>query len=417
LNAILNEHLEKWEALYGDEKRDRDPEERFKYVIERAYEKKGKPVVVLVDEYDKPLLENILNEDLSKDLRSTLKAFYGVLKNMDEYLRFIFITGVTKFAQVSVFSDLNQLTDLSLRTDYSELCGITRQELLDTFTPELHALAKQNGMTFDQAVKAMEQRYDGYHFATNSAGMFNPFSVLNTLDSKQFSDYWFQTGTPTFLADLLTESDYDLRLLVDGVEMAASGFAEYRADKSNPIPLIYQSGYLTIHGYDERFHLYILGFPNDEVRYGFMSFLAPYYTKVDSGATESHIVNFIKELENGDVESFLRRMKVFFSGIPYELSDDTERHYQAVFYVVLTLMGAFVQAEVRSAHGRADVVVKTDKYIYVFEFKLNDTAEAALQQIDSKEYLLPYTLDGRQLIKVGVSFDKEKRNIGRYLIG
>jgi hypothetical protein len=417
LHAILNEHLEKWEALYGDEKRDRDPEERFKYVIERAYEKMEKPVVVLVDEYDKPLLENILNEDLSKDFRSTLKAFYGVLKNMDEYLRFIFITGVTKFAQVSVFSDLNQLTDISMEEEYSTLCGITKEELRQVFQPEIEALAKKQKLSFDGAVDAMEQRYDGYHFAPDTPGMFNPFSVLNTLAYSNMKDYWFQTGTPTFLADLLTESDYDLRLLVDGVEMAASGFAEYRADKSNPIPLIYQSGYLTIHGYDNEYRLYILGFPNDEVRYGFMNFLAPYYTKVDSGATASHIANFVKELKSGDIESFLHRLKVFFSGIPYELSDDTERHYQAVFYVVLTLMGAFVQAEVRSAHGRADVVVKTDKYIYVFEFKLNDTAEAALQQIDSKEYLLPYTLDGRQLVKVGVSFDKEKRNIGRYLIG
>jgi hypothetical protein len=241
--------------------------------------------------------------------------------------------------------------------------------------------------------------------------------VLNTLDSGQFGDYWFATGTPTFLADLLTESDYDLRRLIDGAQMDASDFSEYRAEKDNPIPLIYQSGYLTIHDYDKEFATYTLGFPNDEVRYGFMKFLTPYYTKVGSGDTKIHIMNFAKELRAGDVARFLERMKVFFAGIPYELSDNTERHYQAIFYVVLTLIGAFVQAEVRSAHGRADAVVKTDQYIYLFEFKLNDTAEAALAQIDTQEYLLPYTLDGRQLVKVGVSFDKETRNIGRYLIG
>ncbi|MDR0894070.1 MAG: ATP-binding protein [Prevotellaceae bacterium] len=416
LNAILNEHLEKWEVLYGDEKRDRNADERLKYVIERAHEKTQKRVVVLIDEYDKPLLANLLNDDLSEELRKTLKAFYGVLKSSGAYLRFVFLTGVTKFAQISVFSDLNQLTDISMWTDYSELCGITRQELLDTFDPELHALARRNDMTYEEAVAEMEQRYDGYHFAANSTGMFNPFSVLNTLKSGQFDDYWFQTGTPSFLAKLLTDSNYDLRKLVDGTRMASGDFAEYKADKSNPIPLIYQSGYLTILNYQPKRRMYTLGFPNDEVSYGFMKFLSPYYSTVPDGSTASYIDNFLDELDAGDVESFLNDLKVFFAGIPYELSDDTERHYQAIFYVVLTLIGTFVQAEVRSAHGRADAVVKTDKYIYVFEFKLNGTAEAALQQIDSKEYLLPYTLDGRKLVKVGVSFDKEKRNIGRYLI-
>ncbi|MDR0894258.1 MAG: ATP-binding protein [Prevotellaceae bacterium] len=417
LIAILNRHLNKWETLYFGEKQTGAPEDRFINVIEQAYEKTGKRVVVLVDEYDKPLLANLDNEKRSEALRNTLKAFYGALKSTSDSLRFIFFTGVTKFAQISVFSDLNQLTDISLVRDYATLCGITREELVENFTPELTRMANENAMSFDETVAEMTQRYDGYHFAPNSPGMFNPFSVLNALAYRTFDDYWFRTGTPSFLVDLLTESDYDLRLLVDGVEMASSGFAEYRAEKSNPIPLIYQSGYLTIHSYDKQYRLYTLGFPNDEVRYGFMNFLAPYYTKVDDGATEVHIVNFAKELRAGDVDGFLNGMKVFFAGIPYELSADTERHYQAIFYVVLTLIGAFVQAEVRSAHGRADAVVKTDKYIYVFEFKLNDTAEAALQQIDSKEYLLPYALDGRKLVKVGVSFDKEKRNIGRYLIG
>jgi hypothetical protein len=247
--------------------------------------------------------------------------------------------------------------------------------------------------------------------------MFNPFSVLNALAYRTFDDYWFRTGTPSFLANLLTESNYDLRKLVDGARMASSDFDEYKADKSNPIPLIYQSGYLTIVDYQPKRRLYTLGFPNEEVRYGFIKFLSPYYTTVPDGNTASYINYFLDLLDVGDVENFLEGMKVFFAGIPYELSDDTERHYQAIFYVVLTLIGTFVQAEVRSARGRADAVVKTDKYIYVFEFKLNDTAEAALQQIESQEYLLPYTLDGRKLVKVGVSFDKETRNIGRYLIG
>jgi hypothetical protein len=417
LNSVLSANLSLWEKQWGRDKSESTLSLRFKGVIRRACEQEGKRVVVLVDEYDKPLIDNILDEELSKKIRKTLKAFYGVLKGTGDYLRFIFLTGVTKFAQVSVFSDLNQLTDLSLVRDYATLCGITEEELVETFTPELVRMGKDNAMSFDEAVAHMRQRYDGYHFAPNTPGMFNPFSVLNALDYRTFGDYWFATGTPTFLADLLRESDYDLRRLVDGTRMAASDFAEYRAQKDNPIPLIYQSGYLTILGYQPQRRMYTLGFPNDEVRYGFLKFLSPYYTSVPDNVTASYVDRFLDDLDAGDVARFLEGMKVFFAGIPYELSDDTERHYQAIFYVVLALMGTFIQVEVRSAHGRADAVVKTDQYIYVFEFKLNDTAEAALAQIDTQEYLLPYTLDGRQLVKVGVSFDKETRNIGRYLIG
>ncbi|MDR0937890.1 MAG: ATP-binding protein [Mediterranea sp.] len=416
LEAILSSNLNGWEAVYGKSEDAKTLSRRFESVIERAYQQTGKRVVVLIDEYDKPLLENILDKNVGDDMRRTLKAFYGVLKSTDQYLRFVFITGVTKFAQVSVFSDLNQLSDISMVDEYSRLCGITQDELTRVFRPELEALAAKQKIDFDQVVAEMTRRYDGYHFAPDTEGMFNPFSVLNSLTYLKLRNYWFQTGTPTFLAELLEESDYDLRLIVDGVQMTESNFAEYRADKNNPIPLIYQSGYLTIQDYDERFYLYTLGFPNDEVRYGFMNFLSPYYTMVKNSDTPLHIARFSSDLEAGELDKFLQRVKVFFAGMPYELSDDTERHYQAVFYVIFTLMGEFTQAEVRGADGRADAVVKTDRYIYLFEFKLNGSAEEALRQIDSKEYFLPYRLDGRKLFKVGVSFSKEKRNIDRYLV-
>ncbi|MDR0892415.1 MAG: ATP-binding protein [Mediterranea sp.] len=417
LEDILSRNISNWEELYGKSERSDTLPGRFENVIKSACRQTGKRVVVLIDEYDKPLLENILNETVSEEMRRTLKAFYGVLKSAGDYLRFVFITGVTKFAQVSVFSDLNQLSDISMVEEYSTLCGITKEELVNVFRPELGALGQKEGLDFDEVVAEMTQRYDGYHFAPYADGMFNPFSVLNALAYLDLRDYWFQTGTPTFLAELLENSDYDLRLIIDGVEMAERNFSEYRAEKNNPIPLIYQSGYLTIQEYNKRFRLYTLRFPNDEVRYGFMNFLAPYYTMVRSSETSFHVANFSRELEAGEVDKFLQRMKVFFAGIPYELSDDTERHYQAIFYVIFTLMGQFVQAEVHGAHGRADAVVKTDQYIYVFEFKLNGTAEQALAQIDSKEYFLPYQLDGRKVVKVGVSFSKEKRNIDRYLVG
>ena len=418
LAAMLNQYLEKWEQKYGNEKRNRSSEERFAYIIEQAYIQTGKQVVVLIDEYDKPLLQAILDEPLLEEYRRTLKAFYGVLKSADRYLRFVFLTGVTKFAQVSVFSDLNQLNDISMDYAYNSLCGITKEELSSNFVPEIKNLGEFLGLTFEEIVDRLEKQYDGYHFCEDTTvGLFNPFSVLNALQKLKLGNYWFQTGTPTYLVDLLKQSDYDLRLLINGIETTNSAFSEYRAEANNPLPMIYQSGYMTIKHYDKEVDLYTLKFPNDEVCYGFLNFLVPYYTNVSDDETGFHIAKFIRELRSGDIEAFMERLKVFFAGMPYELSENTERHYQAIFYVVFTLMGQFVETEVRSARGRADAVVKTKDFIFVFEFKLNGTAEEALKQIDEKGYLIPYTLDGRKLVKVGVNFSKEKRNIDCYVIG
>jgi len=417
LDDILSRNLKQWENIYGTDNISRTLSGRFEGVIRRAYEKTGKRVVVLIDEYDKPMLSAILNEQLSNEYRSILKAFFGVLISSGQYLRFLFLTGVTKFAQVSVFSDLNHLVDISLKQDYVSLCGITKNELLQFFTPELKILAEKQEMTFDEAVYKMTQQYDGYHFAPRSDGLFNPFSVLNALKFSDFDNYWFQTGTPTYLVDLLKKSDYDLRVLMDGIEVKPSAFTEYRADVNNPIPMIYQSGYLTITNYDEKYGVYTLKFPNEEVRTGFLEFLVPYYTTVTNDASGFHIVRFCKELEAGDTKSFMERLKVFFAQMPYELNNDNEKHYQAIFYVVFTLMGQYIDVEVHSSKGRADAVVKTNDYIYVFEFKLNGTAEEAIRQIDGKGYLMPYQLDVRKLIKVGVEFSKEERNINRFLVG
>lgn len=416
LDAILSNQLTQWEAIYGRGEDETTLSSRFLGVIRRASEQAGRGVVVLVDEYDKPLLQAIQNEPLLDSYRSTLKAFYGVLKSADRYLRFAFLTGVTKFSQVSVFSDLNQLNDISLNYDFSTLCGITREELLANFEPEIAALSQANDINTKEVVETMTRQYDGYHFHPNGEGVFNPFSVLNAFFSKEFGNYWFQTGTPIFLVELLKESDYDLRLLMDGIETAASAFTEYRADRKNPIPLIYQSGYLTIKEYDKRFKVYSLGFPNDEVKYGFMNFILPFYTPIPDGERRFYIGKFIQELESGDVPAFLTRLKAFFADFSYELNEEKERYYQVIFYLVFKLMGQFTEAEVRSACGRADAVVKTPKYIYVFEFKLNGTAEQALQQIDDKGYLIPYLSDGREVVKVGVEFSAATRNISRWLV-
>ena len=280
LDAILSTHLTRWEEIYGKGTDERTLSTRFSGIIRRAVEKTGRQAVVLIDEYDKPLLQALGDEALQTDYRNTLKAFYGVLKTADPYLKFVFLTGVTKFAHVSVFSDLNQLDDISMRQDYTSVCGITKEELVTNFVPELEEIAGANNLSVDASIQKMAEQYDGYHFYHNSVGIFNPFSVLNALKYRSFDSYWFQTGTPTFLVELLKKSEYDLRLLLNGVEMRASAFSEYRVEANNPIPLLYQSGYLTIKGYDKEFGLYTLGFPNEEVKYGFINFITPFYTAI-----------------------------------------------------------------------------------------------------------------------------------------
>ena len=416
LNAILSYQLTQWEAIYGKGEDETTLSNRFKGVIQRAYEKTGKGVVVLVDEYDKPLLQAIHNEELLESYRVMLKAFYGVLKSNDRYLRFVFLTGVTKFSQVSVFSDLNQLNDISMSKAYATICGLTKQELHDNFAPELEALAEENDQTFDEVMETMTQQYDGYHFHQKGEGMYNPFSVLNAFDKQEFGSYWFQTGTPTFLVKSLQKADYDLRTLMDGVEASASTFTEYRAEENNPIPLIYQSGYLTIKGFDKEFKIYTLGFPNDEVRYGFLNFLVPFYTSVTDDKKNFYIGRFVQELRKGDIDSFMHRFEAFFADFPYELNDKTERHYQVIVYLIFKLMGQFTQAEVHSAKGRADAIVQTPKYVYIFEFKLNGTAEEALRQINDKGYSEPFKGDSRQVMKIGVEFSAETRNVKRWLV-
>lgn len=417
LENMLVSQLEVWEKEYGVTEINESNSFRFSNVIRRAYEQTGRRVVVLVDEYDKPMLRTFDNPELLEDFRETLTAFYTVLKSSDPYLQFVFITGVTKFAQMGIFSTLNQLNDISFDLEYNALCGMTRPEIEATFAPELQALARQTETTYAQAVEQLTRQYDGYRFTPENqfTPMYNPFSVLSALSKSRFGDYWFASGTPTFLVEMLQKTDFDLRRL-EGIEVSSASLSDDRANLGNPVPMIYQSGYLTIKSYNEEFREYTLCFPNEEVKYGFLNFAAPFYTPISSTDTSFYIGKFVRELRSGDIEAFLTRLTCFFADFPYELNEKTERHYQVVFYLVFKLMGQFTQAEVRTATGRADAVVKTADYLYVFEFKLRGTAEEALQQIDDKGYMLPYTVDGRKLIKVGVAFDAEKRNLGKWLI-
>lgn len=416
LANMLESQLSLWEERYGITDINISYSIRFMTVIRRACEQTGRRVVVLIDEYDKPLLRSFDNEELQKEFRETLTAFYTVLKDADPWLQFVFITGVTKFAQMGIFSTLNQLNDISLVPAYSALCGMTYMEIQENFEPELDALAEASDMTKDETMQQMTRLYDGYRFSYRSPErMYNPFSVLNALNNQLFQSYWFASGTPTFLVEMLKKTDFDLRKM-DGIEVAEASLSDDRANINNPIPMIYQSGYLTIKDYDKRFRIYILGFPNEEVKYGFLNFAASFYSHVSESDTSFYIGKFVHELETANVEAFLTRLRAFFADFPYELNTKTERHYQVVFYLVFKLMGQFIQSEVQSAIGRADAVVKTRDCIYVFEFKLDGTAEEALRQIDEKGYLIPYITDGRRLVKVGVSFDAASRNLGEWLM-
>ena len=416
LPGILNEYLEKWEALYGDEKRNRVLEERFTYVIEQAFAKTGRRVVILVDEYDKPMLQAIGNEALQEAYRNTLKAFYGALKSCDQYIKFAMLTGVTKFGKVSVFSDLNNLKDISMRKDYHEICGITEQELQDNFQPYVSRMADELEMSAEEVLKKLARLYDGYHFVPNSPGLYNPFSVLNAFDANAFGSYWFETGTPTYLVQLLQLHNYSLERMANEY-VTEDILNSVDVASTNPIPVIYQSGYLTIKGYEPEFRNYRLGFPNEEVEDGFFRFLLPYYASVNRTETAFHIQKFVEEMRTGQPEAFLNRLTCFFADTPYELIKDRENHYQNVLFILCKLLGVYVRAEYRTSQGRIDLVLQPKDYTYIIECKLDGTAEQALQQISDKSYALPFSTGDTKVFRIGLNFSSETRNIEKWVIG
>jgi hypothetical protein len=415
LDKILNEALLGWETLYGTRIGEDTLALRFKGVVNRAYKQTGHSVVILVDEYDKPMLQAIGNEELQREYRNTLKPFYGVLKTMDGCIKFAMLTGVTKFGKVSVFSDLNNLEDLSMWNEYVPLCGITDKELHETLEAEMHEFAEAQRLTDEQFRNKLREYYDGYHFTHNSVGLYNPFSLLNAFKRKEFGSYWFETGTPTYLVELLKKHRYNLERMADE-ETDAQVLNSIDSESTNPIPVIYQSGYLTIKGYDERFGIYRLGFPNREVEEGFVRFLLPFYANTNKVDAPFEIQNFVREVETGNYDAFFRRLQSFFADTPYELVRDLELHYQNVLFIVFKLMGFYTKVEYHTSEGRVDLVLQTNKYIYVMEFKLNGTAEEALQQINEKQYALPFTADSRKQFKIGVNFSTQMRNIERWIV-
>ena len=416
LDSILNFTLEKWEQQYGTAPSETTFALRFRGLIERAYKQTGQRVVILIDEYDKPMLQAIGNEELQKEFRNTMKAFYSVLKTMDGCIQFAFLTGVTKFGKVSVFSDLNNLDDISMRNQYIDICGVSEKELHDDLEIELHELADIKGVSYHEICDKLREYYDGYHFTHNSIGIYNPLSLLNTFKYKEFGSYWFETGTPTYLVELLKKHHYDLRRMAHE-ETSISVLNSIDSASDNPIPVIYQSGYLTIKGYDEEFGIYSLGFPNREVEEGFIKFLLPFYANTNAVESEFEIQKFVREIRIGDYDSFFRRLRSFFADTPYELIRDLELHYQNVLFIVFKLVGFYVKAEYHTSEGRIDLVLQTDKFVYVIEFKLDGTAEDALRQINEKHYALPFEAGGnRRLFKIGVNFNAKMRNIEKWIV-
>ncbi len=410
----LNLNLYDWEKLYGKEEVEGTPAERFRGVIRRAYEQTGKPVVVLIDEYDAPLLDSNHLPELQNELREEMRKFFSPLKAQGEYLRFLFLTGISKFSQMSIFSELNNLQNISMRDDYSAICGITERELRTQLKTDIEMMAQANNETYEEACTHLKQQYDGYHFSKTVKIFTIHLVCLMHLLKRAMRILVFYRDT-YFLINILQQSNFDIREL-DGATATAEQFDAPTSVITDPLPVLYQSGYLTIKGYDPEFQLYTLAYPNKEVRKGFIESLMPAYVHLPARENTFYVVSFIKDLRAGKLTECLERIRSFFASIPNDLENKQEKHYQTIFYLLFRLMGQYVDTEVKSAIGRADVVVKMQDAIYVFEFKVDGTPEEALEQINSKGYIIPYQPDHRKVVKVGVNFDSATRSIGDWKI-
>jgi len=420
LEGILEDHLVDWESQYNVTPTPRQSlAVRFKRVIVEAANQTGKKCVVLVDEYDKPLLETMENKELIEHNKAVFKGFFSTLKSEDANIRFIFITGVTKFSKVSIFSDLNQLMDISMSMDYAEICGITGQEMQDVFMPEIEAMADEQNLTVEECLEKLKQEYDGYRFHQKGNGLYNPYSLLSALADREFDAYWFETGTPSFLVTKLKEMNFDIRKFTDGTLYATKRMLkDYRDDNPDPVPLLYQTGYLTIAGYDSESSIYTLSFPNNEVKYGFLDSLMQEYVNDSGTGSGKDILSLKKYVESGDLESIRRVFEALFAGIPYPTNEDPFEHdFQSVFYITFTLLGQYVQCESHTSTGRIDCVIETKQFVYIFELKRDDSAEAALKQIEDMHYAAPYTADKRKLYKIGVGFDSKTLQLADWKVG
>ncbi len=403
--------LENNETKYGL-KPNGELSERFARLVVAANEQTGKDVVILVDEYDKPLLNNILNKELQDLIRKELKAFYGVLKTCDEKIKMAFVTGVTKFSKVSLFSDVNNLKDISNTLEFAALCGATEQEIHDNLDEHVGIMAEANHITKEECYKELKKWYEGFHFHQDSVDIYNPFGLMKALDLKEFGDYWFESGTPTFLVELMKKHQMSLRNL-DNARRTADQLAKIDNFNNDVVPLLFQSGYLTIKGYDKFLKRYTLSMPNKEIGEALPKFILN-FNLPNNRDGEFDITNFIEDVFNGDCNGFMKRLSAFLADNSYQVIGEAELYFQNVFYLIFKLLGFYAEVERTTSDGRMDAVVKTPQYVYVFEFKLDHPAQEALDQINSKEYALPFSVDGRRLYKIGVSFSSETRRIAEW---
>ncbi|MDD7632815.1 MAG: ATP-binding protein [Parabacteroides sp.] len=421
----INIYLTEWEQIYGALPVEGDLGDRFAYVLEQAHKQTGRQAVVLIDEYDKPILD-VLDSGyrtqqngeemlLEEQHRNILKGFYSVFKGADPHLQFVLLTGVTKFSQVSVFSGFNQPEDISMTRDYEALCGITKEELLSVFAEPILRLAEDLDYSVEQTIDALKAHYDGYHFSKRMTGVFNPFSILNCFKQTSIEDYWFKSGTPSYLVRLLSHTQEQLDEIV-GKYYFPEEFIDYKATVEQPLPMIYQSGYLTIKDYNRNLNTFLLDFPNNEVKKGFLTLVAADYLKPKERVT-SWIQQAVGALQQGKIEQFRDQLTAFLASVPYSMrrkqdEREYERYFHYTFYLLLRLLSVYtVYSEKEQSQGRVDCIVETPDYVYIFEFKLDGSAEQALQQIKEKGYAKPYLTDPRKLYQIGVNFSSETGTI------
>ena len=418
LENRLGSYISDWEKQYALDSAniETDLGNRFMKVLKAAHEQSGRRAVVLVDEYDKPILDVLdVDKNLEEEHRNILKAFYSVFKGADEHLQFVFLTGVTKFSQVSVFSGFNQPFDISMHRKYETLCGVSQEELEATFREPMEAMSKDYRCTYEEMKAMLKAQYDGYHFSDAMTDVYNPFSLLNAFATNRISDYWFKSGTPTYLIRLLTHTDENMNEIT-GKYYSAEEFIDYKANVEQPLPMIYQSGYLTIKDFDLRRNVFLLDFPNNEVKKGFLSLVAGSYFN-----TRESIYSWIRQaafqLEDGKLDDFRTGLTAFLASIPYtmrrkENERERERYFHYTFYLILRLISVYtVYTEKVQSHGRVDCIVETPDFVYIFEFKLDGTADEALQQIQEKGYAREYESDGRTLYRIGAVFSSETGTI------
>ena len=418
LENRIASYVSDWEKQYSLEAGDIETDlgNRFMKVLKAAHEQSGRRAVVLIDEYDKPILDVLdVDKHLEEEHRNILKAFYSVFKGADEHLQFVFLTGVTKFSQVSVFSGFNQPKDISMHNKYEALCGITQEELDATFREQIESMAEAYHCSYDEMRDRLKAQYDGYHFSDRLTDVYNPFSLLNAFDAQRISDYWFKSGTPTYLIRLLSHTDEQMDDITSKF-YAPKEFIDYKADVEQPLPMIYQSGYLTIKAFDMDFNLFLLDYPNKEVKEGFLTMVASKYfdngDKINPWVREATIF-----LRKGEVDNFRTGLTSFLASIPYtmrrkENERERERYFHYTFYLLLRLLSVYtVYTEKVQSQGRVDCVVETPQYVYIFEFKLDGTADEALRQIEEKGYVREYASDNRKLYKIGAVFSSETGTI------